>query len=434
MNRLTARSVKDLFLLLVALLLTLPSAAALAEDPYPVYGYTGEYDGKPHTITFGFDTTGFNFLYFVGGYEYNELPTFTDVGEYTIVVRFGKGMDGLLDERTATVTITQCTPKLYFTKESVVLQDDQDKYQLEWVYTGDGTLRFGSSDGYSIWVDDNGVVYRNRSNCGTSIYCEASETKNCKSVTAMCSVEHGISYIYYNPMNYNPIIEDLDNPTTKLEKKVDVLKSELKLENPPVLCIDAKLIDPSDPLKKKELHNVRVSFTVPYEDIFEDATLASSACDFTVFHQRTDDTIEQVPFLRVDTGLRICDTTLSPFAIVAYPKRYYNLYYNVNGGTGTPMIQRKLMFEANQSTRVSTTRPTREGYSFRGWSLSWGGEVQYAPGDAITLDKDILLYAVWDAVSTANLPQTGDTSRPAAWLALLGACCAGLWCLNRRRR
>ena len=195
MNRLTARSVKDLFLLLVALLLTLPSAAALAEDPYPVYGYTGEYDGKPHTITFGFDTTGFNFLYFVGGYEYNELPTFTDVGEYTIVVRFGKGMDGLLDERTATVTITQCTPKLYFTKESVVLQDDQDKCQLEWVYTGDGTLRFGSSDGYSIWVDDNGVVYRNRSNCGTSIYCEASETKTCNSVTAMCSVEHGISYI-----------------------------------------------------------------------------------------------------------------------------------------------------------------------------------------------------------------------------------------------
>ena len=206
------------------------------------------------------------------------------------------------------------------------------------------------------------------------------------------------------------------------------------LQEAPVLYIDAKLIDPSDPLKKQELHNVRVNFTVPYEDIFKDATLASSACDFTVFHQRTDDTIEQVPFLRVDKGLKICDTTLSPFAIVAYPKQYYNLYYDVNGGTGTPMIQRKLMSEATQSVRVSTTRPTREGYSFRGWSLSRGGEVQYAPGDTIEkLDKDILLYAVWDAVSTANLPQTGDTSRPAAWLALLGACCAGLWCVSRRR-
>ena len=31
------------------------------------------------------------------------------------------------------------------------------------------------------------------------------------------------------------------------------------------------------------------------------------------------------------------------------------------------------------------------------------------------------------------IPQTGDSSRPAAWLALLGACCAGLWCVSRRR-
>ena len=45
--------------------------------------------------------------------------------------------------------------------------------------------------------------------------------------------------------------------------------------------------------------------------------------------------------------------------------------------------------------------------------------------DALTLPR---------LVRTDHLPQTGDTSRPAAWLALLGACCAGLWCLNRRRR
>ena len=434
MNRLTARSVKDLFLLLAVLLLALPSAATLAEDLYPVESYTGVYDKQAHSIKLNFDTDGLVLRYFIGDKEYQENPSFTDAGEYTVTVRISKGADELITERTATVTITQCTPKLYFTKESVVLQDDQDKCQLEWVYTGDGILRFGSSDDHAFWVDDKGVVYRKRSNCGTSIYCKASETKNCKSVTAMCNVEHGISYIYYDPMNHKPIIENLDITTkANLEKKVEVLTSELMLEKPPVLYIDAKLIDPSDPLKKKELHNVRVNFTVPYEDIFKDALLAPSACDFTVLHQRIDDTIEEVPFLHVDMGLKICDTTLSPFAIVAYPKKYYNLYYDVNGGTGTPMIQRKLMFEANQSVRVSTTRPTREGYSFRGWSLSRGGEVQYAPGDAITLDKDILLYAVWDAVSTANLPQTGDTSRPAAWLALLGACCAGLWCLNRRR-
>lgn len=34
---------------------------------------------------------------------------------------------------------------------------------------------------------------------------------------------------------------------------------------------------------------------------------------------------------------------------------------------------------------------------------------------------------------TDDLPQTGDSSRLTGWLALLGACCAGIWCLNRRR-
>ena len=32
------------------------------------------------------------------------------------------------------------------------------------------------------------------------------------------------------------------------------------------------------------------------------------------------------------------------------------------------------------------------------------------------------------------LPQTGDSSRPVAWVALLGACCVGLWYMHRRRR
>lgn len=32
-----------------------------------------------------------------------------------------------------------------------------------------------------------------------------------------------------------------------------------------------------------------------------------------------------------------------------------------------------------------------------------------------------------------DLPQTGDSSHLLGWAALFGACCAGLWCLNRRR-
>ncbi|MGN0774778.1 MAG: hypothetical protein ACI4MP_13420 [Candidatus Ventricola sp.] len=36
-------------------------------------------------------------------------------------------------------------------------------------------------------------------------------------------------------------------------------------------------------------------------------------------------------------------------------------------------------------------------------------------------------------VMPQDLPQTGDSSRLSGWLALLGVCGAGLWCLNRRR-
>ena len=39
----------------------------------------------------------------------------------------------------------------------------------------------------------------------------------------------------------------------------------------------------------------------------------------------------------------------------------------------------------------------------------------------------------WERFPEINLPQTGDSSSLLGWAALLGACCMGLWCLNRRR-
>ena len=141
-----------------------------------------------------------------------------------------------------------------------------------------------------------------------------------------------------------------------------------------------------------------------------------------------------MPFIpRVD-GLQIGDTTLSPFAIIAYPKENYNLYYDVNGGTGTPLNQSVPMDSKSYSDRVSTVRPTREGATFMGWSLSRGGDVQYKPGDAITLDRDIVLFAVWDTVSTADLPQTGDNSRTGLWLTLMLAALLALACIPLLRR
>ena len=103
----------------------------------------------------------------------------------------------------------------------------------------------------------------------------------------------------------------------------------------------------------------------------------------------------------------------------------------MTGGTGTPLNQSVPMDGDSYSVRVSTKRPTRDGCSFRGWSLSRGGDVQYMPGDAITLDRDIVLYAVWDAV---DLPQTGDESSVGLWLTLMLASLLALACMPLRRR
>ena len=53
-----------------------------------------------------------------------------------------------------------------------------------------------------------------------------------------------------------------------------------------------------------------------------------------------------------------------------------------------------------------------------------------AAKDPLTAESPIFTLKV---IRKDALPQTGDSSRLAGWLALLGACCAGLWCAGRRR-
>ena len=61
--------------------------------------------------------------------------------------------------------------------------------------------------------------------------------------------------------------------------------------------------------------------------------------------------------------------------------------------------------------------------------MSRGGEVM--PDDVIKLDRDIVLYAVWEAV---DLPQTGDSSSMGLWLTLMLGSLLSLACLALLRR
>lgn len=70
----------------------------------------------------------------------------------------------------------------------------------------------------------------------------------------------------------------------------------------------------------------------------------------------------------------------------------WTVSYNANGGTGAPSSQTKYY---GKTLTLSTTKPTRSGYTFAGWATSSTGSVAYAAGASYTANAALTLYAVW---------------------------------------
>jgi uncharacterized repeat protein (TIGR02543 family) len=88
----------------------------------------------------------------------------------------------------------------------------------------------------------------------------------------------------------------------------------------------------------------------------------------------------------------------------------YTVQYNANGGSGAPSVQTKWK---DQTLKLSTTKPTRTGYTFQGWATSSGGNVAYASGASYTTNASITLYAVWKAISyTVKYNANGGSNAP----------------------
>ena len=88
----------------------------------------------------------------------------------------------------------------------------------------------------------------------------------------------------------------------------------------------------------------------------------------------------------------------------ASTSRVYYLYYNANGGSGAPATQSSGSTTNSAWTfTISSTEPTRSGYTFLGWSTSsTATSASYQPGDKIRLTSSsptITLYAVWEEAS-----------------------------------
>ena len=92
----------------------------------------------------------------------------------------------------------------------------------------------------------------------------------------------------------------------------------------------------------------------------------------------------------------------------------YTLTYNANGGTNVPASQ-----TGNGEITLSSSVPSKEGYTFKGWSESETAiNASYQPSGTYNLVSDTTLYAVWEEIVapveyTLTYNANGGTNAPA---------------------
>ena len=102
--------------------------------------------------------------------------------------------------------------------------------------------------------------------------------------------------------------------------------------------------------------------------------------------------------------------TSSSTKVSVSAKPHYTVSYNANGGSGAPGSQTKWY---GTNLTLSSTRPTRTGYSFAGWATSASGSVAYQPGSTYSSNASITLYAKWTANTyTVSYNANGGSGAP----------------------
>lgn len=93
-------------------------------------------------------------------------------------------------------------------------------------------------------------------------------------------------------------------------------------------------------------------------------------------------------------------------------KTSYMVYYDANGGSGAPGSQVKWY---GTNITLSSTKPTRTGYTFLGWSTSsTATTATYSAGGTYSANSGVILYAVWKINTwTVSYDANGGSGAPA---------------------
>ena len=90
----------------------------------------------------------------------------------------------------------------------------------------------------------------------------------------------------------------------------------------------------------------------------------------------------------------------------------YKVYYSANGGEGAPSTQTKYY---DKPLTLSSTKPTRSGYTFQGWGTSaTDTTVDYDAGDSYTDNETITLRAIWKKTIKLTYNANSGSGAPAA--------------------
>jgi len=94
-------------------------------------------------------------------------------------------------------------------------------------------------------------------------------------------------------------------------------------------------------------------------------------------------------------------------------ERKYTISYNANGGSGAPAAQTK---KHGTALTLSSTKPTRTGYTFSTWNTNSAGTgTNYAAGASYTANAAVTLYAKWTANTyTVTFNANGGTTPTAS--------------------
>lgn len=154
------------------------------------------------------------------------------------------------------------------------------------------------------------------------------------------------------------------------------------------------------------------NFTYKWVDDYENIDSPISSMEWDIIDATCDEDKKYNEFDEDEDGhWTYCDNRTMNVDF-EFMRNKYTVSFNANGGSGSVPASQTQYY--NYDVTIGTEKPTRSGYTFKGWSKSSSASTaSYQPGGTYTMGLNQTLYAVWDVYdyefSISNLTVTVPT-------------------------